>query len=129
MGWCENLLKTIVLTGRVIGVSRGMGASTHFLQGENRQASAQTGNQKRSCELGVLGATYWPPAGCCKAVEVNKPAARIHTSHKKHYLIPATSAVRQPRQHSFGSGPAAPRSFCFFFVFATTMFLPFGISW
>ena len=102
-----------------------MGASTHFLQGENRQA----GNQKRSCELGVLGATYWTLAGCCKAVEVNKPAARIYTSQKKHYLIPATSAVHQPRQHSFGSGPAVPRSFCFFFIFATTVFLPFGISW
>lgn len=81
VGWRENLLKTIVLTGRVIGVSEGNGSVYTPFRGENRQASAQTGNQKRSCELGVLGATC-SLAGCCKAVEVNKPAARIHTSHK-----------------------------------------------
>lgn len=37
-------------------------------------------NQKGR-ELGKLGATYWAPAGCCKAAEVNKQAAHIHTSH------------------------------------------------
>lgn len=63
-----------------------MGVSTHLLQGENRQASVQTGNQKRRCGLGVLGATYWTPAGRCKAVEVDRPAARIHTSHFKSII-------------------------------------------
>lgn len=42
--------------------------------------STQIGNQN-GCKLGKLGATYWTPAGYCKAVEVNKQAADIHTSH------------------------------------------------
>lgn len=57
------------------------GAPTHFLQGEDRQSFNLDWKPERLYQQGKLGATYWTPAGYCKAAEVNKQAAHIHTSH------------------------------------------------
>lgn len=77
------------------------------------RASSQTGNRK-ALQLGKLGATYWTPAGYCKAAEVNKQAVHIHTSHfEKHYLIPTTSAVHQTQAEQFWIGASISKKIFF----------------
>lgn len=104
-----------------------MGSSYTFPSGRGQAELQARLETERLYQQGKLGATYWTPAGYCKAAEVNKQAANIHTSHfEKHYLIPTTSAVHQTQAEQFWIGASILKIFLFPFYFRYHNVLVFG---